>query len=171
MRAQWLLKGAEHAPFEIRSAPMKRSLPARFFIALAAVVWALALVGAAAQAPDVEARVEAILKKLTLEEKIDLLGGYRGYYTTPNERLGPPAMRMSDGPMGVRNYGPATAFPAGIGLAATWDTELAHRVGRAMGLEARARRAYLARAGGEHLPRADEWPQLRILRRGPLPCR
>jgi len=67
-------KGVEDAQFEIRSAPMRRSLPARFLIALVAVVWALALGGAAAQAPDVAARVEAILKKLNLAEKKELKG-------------------------------------------------------------------------------------------------
>lgn len=139
---------------------MKRatlSLAARLFIVLTAVAWAFALVGATAklsgQAPDVEARVEAILKKLTLEEKIDLLGGYRDYYTTPIERLGILALRMSDGPMGVRNYGPATAFAAGIGLAATWDIELARRVGRAMGLEARARGVHILLAPGVNIYR------------------
>ena len=98
--------------------------------------------GANAQAaPDtnVEARVEALLGKMTLEEKIDLLNGRRGFYTLGIERLGIPAMKMADGPMGVRNYGPSTAFPAGVALAATWDTEMARKIGAAMGQDARAR--------------------------------
>lgn len=98
--------------------------------------------GASAQAvaeKDVEARVAALLGKMTIEEKIDLLSGRRGFYTLGIERLGIPAMKMADGPMGVRNYGPSTAFPAGVGLAATWDTEMARRIGAAMGQDARAR--------------------------------
>jgi beta-glucosidase len=87
----------------------------------------------------VESRVEDFLQKLTLEEKIDLLSGRQSFYTMAIDRLGIPAMKMSDGPMGVRNYGPSTAFPAGIGLAATWDTAMAHRIGAAMGDDARAR--------------------------------
>jgi len=88
---------------------------------------------------DVEARVEDLLRKMTLEEKIDLLGGRRDFYTLAIDRLGIPALKMADGPMGVRNYGPSTAYPAGIGLAATWDTAMAHRIGSAMGQDARAR--------------------------------
>jgi beta-glucosidase len=88
---------------------------------------------------DVEARVEGLLQKLTLEEKIDLLSGRQSFYTLAIDRLGIPALKMADGPMGVRNYGPSTAFPAGIGLAATWDTAMAHRIGSAMGDDARDR--------------------------------
>ena len=92
-----------------------------------------------AREKDVEARVEELLQKMTLEEKIDLLGGRREFYTLAIDRLGILALKMSDGPMGVRNFGPSTAFPAGIGLAATWDTAMAHRIGAAMGQDARAR--------------------------------
>ncbi|MGA7786120.1 MAG: glycoside hydrolase family 3 N-terminal domain-containing protein, partial [Candidatus Acidiferrales bacterium] len=93
----------------------------------------------AAQEKDIERRVEDLLQKMTLEEKIDLLSGRRDFYTLAIDRLGIPALKMADGPMGVRNYGPSTAFPAGIGLAATWDTAMANRVGAAMGKDARAR--------------------------------
>jgi len=98
--------------------------------------------GSSAQAPpkqNVDARVDELLGKMTLEEKIDLLSGRRGFYTAAIERLGIPAMKMADGPMGVRNYGPSTAFPAGVGLAATWDTEMTRKIGVAMGQDARAR--------------------------------
>ena len=60
-------------------------------------------------------------------------------FTFAAPSIGLPELKMSDGPMGVRNYGPSTAFPAGIGLAATWDTAMAHRIGAAMGDDARAR--------------------------------
>ncbi len=93
----------------------------------------------AAQEKDVEGRVEELLQKMTLEEKIDLLSGRRDFYTQAIDRLGIPALKMADGPMGVRNYGHSTAFPAGVGLAATWDTAMARRVGAAMGQDARAR--------------------------------
>src|SRR5690349_17998694 len=77
--------------------------------------------------PEVEKRAEAILKKMTLEEKIDYIGGFDGFYVRAIPRLGLPAFKMSDGPIGVRNYGPSTAYAAGIGLAASWDTDLAGR--------------------------------------------
>lgn len=94
---------------------------------------------ATASEKDVGTRVDALLGKMTLEEKIDLLSGRREFYTLGIERLGIPSMKMADGPMGVRNYGPSTAFPAGVALAATWDTEMARKIGAAMGQDARAR--------------------------------
>src|SRR5580658_3564222 len=84
--------------------------------------------GSSVQAPD-DSRVDAILAKMTLEQKIDYIGGVDGFYVRAMPELGVPALRMADGPMGVRNYGPATAMPGGINLAATWDPELAQRVG------------------------------------------
>src|SRR6266567_5295535 len=88
---------------------------------------------------DVEKRVDSILSKMTPEEKIEIFGGINDFYTRPIPRLGIPALRMSDGPMGVHDYGLTTAYPAGIALAASWDTELAERIGSAMGRDARAR--------------------------------
>jgi Glycosyl hydrolase family 3 N terminal domain len=61
------------------------------------------------------------------------------FYIRAIPRLGLPALRMSDGPMGVHDYGETTAYPAGIALAASWDMDLARRVGISMGQDARAR--------------------------------
>ena len=90
-------------------------------------------------AADVEKRVESILGKMTLEEKVNMLGGVNGFYIRANDRLKVPALKMADGPLGVRNYGPSTAYAAGIALAASWDTDLANRVGSLLGRDARAR--------------------------------
>jgi beta-glucosidase len=89
--------------------------------------------------PDVEKRVDSILGKMTLEEKIDYIGGYQDFYVRANPRLGLPAFKMADGPVGVRNYGPATTLAGGIALAATWDAELVRRAGQVLGQDARAR--------------------------------
>ncbi len=75
-----------------------------------------------------EARVDSLLKQLSLEEKIDLLGGVDDFYIRAIPHIGLPRLKMADGPIGVRNYGPSTVF-GGIGLAATWDPALAQRVG------------------------------------------
>ncbi|HMH13898.1 MAG TPA: glycoside hydrolase family 3 C-terminal domain-containing protein [Edaphobacter sp.] len=98
-----------------------------------------------AQAPQLgsdalRARVDAIVQKMTLEEKIDYIGG-TGFAVRAMPRLNLPAFEMSDGPYGVRsNAGfPSTTYIAGIGLAATWNRDLATRVGEGIGRDARAR--------------------------------
>jgi beta-glucosidase len=88
-----------------------------------------------------EKRVEDLFGRLTSEEKLTLLGG-TGFTTQPISRLGLPAMGMVDAGQGVRGgnggtRGPATAFPAGVTMASTWDTNLIGRVGEAIGVEAR----------------------------------
>src|SRR5512147_3089868 len=92
---------------------------------------------------DIAARAESILSRMTPEQKIDYIGGTEGFYIRAMPELGVPAIKMSDGPMGVRNYGPVTAFPGGILLAASWDTALANRVGTMMGQDARARGVHI----------------------------
>ncbi|HUK82390.1 MAG TPA: glycoside hydrolase family 3 C-terminal domain-containing protein [Verrucomicrobiae bacterium] len=99
----------------------------------------------------VEQRIEDLLARMTLEEKVEMLSG-TGFDSKPNARLGIPAIKMADGPQGVRiNFWrprrgstrtnavpvPSTAFPCGSALAATWDTDLIQQVGRTIGQEAR----------------------------------
>jgi beta-glucosidase len=88
---------------------------------------------------DVQRRAEDLLSQMSLEEKIAYVGGDRGFYIRPMPRLGLPEIKFSDGPTGCRNWGPSTAYPASIGLAATFDRALAERVGTAMGRDCRAR--------------------------------
>jgi beta-glucosidase len=87
----------------------------------------------------VEKRVDDLFARMTLEEKIRLLGGDRasGFATQPVERLGIPSMTMTDGPVGVR-WEKSTAFPAGVAMAASWDPDLVARIGGAIAAEARA---------------------------------
>ena len=106
--------------------------------------------GAAAQTPvakplyldpsqSVEARIDDLLPRLTLDEKISMLGGDQtGFNASGVPRLGIPPIRMSDGPVGVRT-GEATAFPTSIVMAATWDPALIYRYGVALGDEAKAK--------------------------------
>ena len=108
----------------------------------------------APQKSDVESRVEAILGKMTVDEKIEILGGINDFYTRPIPRLGIPSLRMSDGPMGVHDYGLTTAYPAPIALAASWDVDLTHRFGVSMGRDARARGVHFILAPGMNIYRA-----------------
>jgi beta-glucosidase len=100
-----------------------------------------------------ETRVDSLLKQLTLEEKIDLISGVNDFYIRGNSRIGLPRLRMADGPIGVRNYGPSTVF-GGIGLAATWDPELAQRIGTVIGEDARARGVHFMLGPGVNIYRA-----------------
>ena len=107
-------------------------------------------------AAQIDERVEAIIRQLTLEEKVSLLGGVDGFYTRDIPHLGIPRLKMSDGPLGVRNYGPTTSYPAGLCLAATFDTELAHRYGTQMGRDARARGVHVWLGPGVNLARVPQ---------------
>jgi beta-glucosidase len=103
---------------------------------------------------EIEARVDAILNRLTLEQKLDLIGGVDGFYIRAIPEAGLPRLRMADGPLGVRNFGPATAMAAGIGLAATWNPSLAERVGVEIGRDARAKGVHFLLGPGVNMYRA-----------------
>jgi hypothetical protein len=88
--------------------------------------------------PEVEKRVDAILAKMSLEEKIDYIGGVDSFYVREIPRLGVPRLKMADGPFGVRASGFSTTLPAGINLAASWDPAVGEHVGTEIDLDARA---------------------------------
>ena len=101
---------------------------------------------------SIETRVEDLLARMTFEEKLSILHGDSKFTTAAIPRLGIPRRRLSDGPHGVReDIGPdtwensghtddfATALPAAICLAATWNAELGFSAGELIGQEARAR--------------------------------
>lgn len=85
--------------------------------------------------------------ELTLEEKASLTSGASFWYTKPIERAGVPAIMVTDGPHGLRKQReggdhlgigdsvPATCFPPAVGLGSSWDVDLVHRVGEALGTE------------------------------------
>src|ERR1017187_8924324 len=96
----------------------------------------------------VEARVEDLLSRLTLEEKVSLVHADTRFTVAGVPRLGIPGLQMSDGPIGVRQEERwsdtnvvdfSTAMPATLGLAATWNTDLAMAYGAVIGQEARQR--------------------------------
>jgi beta-glucosidase len=120
----------------------------------AAAAWAEAPAPGAMPTSEVESRVDSILGKMTLEEKVDLLGGVDFFYLRGVPRLGVPRLRMADGPYGVRNDGPATTFASGIGLAASWNPALAERVGTEFGRDARAKGVHFLLAPGVNIYRA-----------------
>lgn len=85
--------------------------------------------------------------ELTLEEKASLASGASFWYTEAVERVGVPSIMVTDGPHGLRKQResgdhlgigdsvPATCFPPAVGLGSSWDVDLVHRVGEALGAE------------------------------------
>jgi beta-glucosidase len=131
------------------------SLGWRFILLLSLAVASPAIAQQQKSSPaEIEKRVDALLGKMTLEEKIALLGGVNDFYTKAIPRLAIPSFRMSDGPLGVHDYGPTTAYPANILLAASWDPGLARRVGASMGRDARARGVHFILAPGMNIYRS-----------------
>lgn len=111
--------------------------------------------------------VEAILKELTLDEKIGMIHGAGLFRTKGVERLSIPPVKSSDGPMGVRSefqndkWIPAgttddfvTYLPSNSALAATWNKELAYTSGRILGMEARGRGKDVILAPGINIKRS-----------------
>jgi beta-glucosidase len=105
--------------------------------------------------PEIDHRVDALLRKMTLEQKLDYIGG-TGFGVRAVPELGLPALQMSDGPLGVRSQKkfPSTAYAGGIGLAASWDPQLAGRVGAGIGRDARARGIHFMLGPGVNIYRA-----------------
>lgn len=94
-----------------------------------------------------EIDVEAVLKKLTVSEKVDLLSGIDFWHTKPLHHHGIPSLRLSDGPNGVRgtrffNGVKAACFPCGTALGATFNQELLEQAGRKMGEDAKTKSAH-----------------------------
>ena len=102
---------------------------------------------------QMEKRIEKLIKKMTLEEKVGLLHGNSKFYVAGVERLGIPEWSLSDGPHGVRaeinrhdwayagwTNDSASYFPTGTAFAAAWNPELAYRRGEVLGEEARWRK-------------------------------
>jgi beta-glucosidase len=112
--------------------------------------------GVASCKPDTSStkRVNDIISRMTLREKLEFIGGFKNFNIRAYEQYGIPEIHMSDGPVGVRNFGPSTAYPASITLAASWDTELAKKVGTAIGMEAKSKNVHIMLGPGMNIHRA-----------------
>lgn len=98
------------------------------------------------ESPDDTQRALTLLRRMTLEEKVDMLHGelnpFFGFFNEGIPRLGIPALTMADGPAGVRIANPdvngqrATKLPSPLALAATWDKDLGLQYGQVLGDEA-----------------------------------
>jgi beta-glucosidase len=114
-------------------------------------------VSAQAPAPDspaIEAKAHAMISKLTLEQKVELLGGVDNMFTRPMPVIELPRFKMSDASVGVRTWGPTTAYAGGAALAATWDTNFARKLGVSLGRDARARSVNFLLGPGVNISRS-----------------
>lgn len=105
---------------------------------------------------SVAEQVSTTLKAMTLDEKLSLIAGVDGFDIPAIPRLGLPRIHMSDGPVGTRNDGPTTAYPAGEALAASWDPALGYQFGAAIGKDARARGVHFWLGPGIDLVRVPQ---------------
>jgi beta-glucosidase len=93
--------------------------------------------------------IDAALAALSLTDKCRIVAGKTTWKTVAYPEAGIPAIKMSDGPNGVRGEGhggsgtPGVVVPAGITLGATWDVELLGEIGSLLGTEARRRGAHV----------------------------
>ena len=93
------------------------------------------------QSLPIEQRIQDLISRMTLEEKVRMcFGGEKPgivqFYGVP--RLGIPSLLQTDGPRGIAQAATATSFPSGIGLTASWDYDLMYQTGVAIAQEGRA---------------------------------
>ena len=100
---------------------------------------------------------QELLTRLSADQKVALLAGADTWHTAGFDDPPVAAIRMSDGPAGVRGTswsGPASAsFPCGAALGATWDPDLVEEIGRALGREAHSKSANVVLAPTVNLHR------------------
>ena len=98
------------------------------------IMFAVMPLDANAKEESMDSRIDELIRKMTLEEKVSLTSGRDAWGTQQIERLGIPHIWMADGPHGLRRapstdlwgYGdqaPATCFPTASALSASWDIE------------------------------------------------
>jgi beta-glucosidase len=90
-------------------------------------------------------KADIILAKLSIEEKIQLINGYKSFFIKGFEKYNMPQLYMSDATQGVHirknlssKLTKSTAFPCPLALSSTWDPELARKYATSVGEECRA---------------------------------
>ena len=107
-------------------------------------------------------RIESLLSQMSLEEKVDIVTGHDMWHTRPNERLGIPQMKVTDGPNGARGDGlmgtgaQTACIPSGAALGSTWDPALIEQLGELLGDEARAKKSHVLLAPTINLHRSPK---------------
>lgn len=104
--------------------------------------------------------IDQLVDQLTLDEQVSLLSGEDFWSLPAIPRLGIGKMRVTDGPNGARGAGSliggvtAAAFPVGISIGATWDVDLARRIGKALAEEVKSKGAHASLAPTVNIQRS-----------------
>lgn len=110
--------------------------------------------------------LKQLVAQMTLEEKAGLCSGFDFWNLKGVERLSIPSIMVTDGPHGLRkqdtsadhlglmNSVPATCFPTAAGLASSWNRELIHQVGVALGEECQAENVAVLLGPGVNIKRS-----------------
>ena len=96
---------------------------------------------------DMESEIERLAGAMTLDEKASLTAGANMWYLPPVERLGIPALKVSDGPSGVRGDSligrRSLSLPCGMAVGSTWNPELVRQLGDVLAAEARSKNVHV----------------------------
>ena len=94
-----------------------------------------------------ESEIERLVGAMTLDEKTSLTAGADMWYLPPVERLGIPALKVSDGPSGVRGDSligrRSLSIPCGIAIGSTWNPDLVRQLGDVLAAEARSKNVHV----------------------------
>ena len=105
---------------------------------------------------QVDAKANALLKEMTLREKVRMMA-FENILDVPGvQRLNIPTLVMSDASLGVRRFGASTAYPASAALACTWNRKLAFLEGRQIGSDCRARGVHVIFGPGMNIVREPQ---------------
>ncbi|MBL6762093.1 MAG: glycoside hydrolase family 3 C-terminal domain-containing protein [PS1 clade bacterium] len=115
---------------------------------------------------DFESAATTLVARMSVDEKTSLMSGSTFWHLQPLAQYELPQIMVSDGPHGLRKQGnqadhmgltasvPATCFPTAVTLASSWNRELIHQVGAAIGAECQAEGVSVLLAPGVNIKRS-----------------
>ncbi len=96
---------------------------------------------------EMETEIDRLVGAMTLDEKASLTAGANMWYLPPVERLGIPALKVSDGPSGVRGDSligrRSLSLPCGTAIGSTWNPDLVRDLGAVLAAEARSKNVHV----------------------------
>ena len=126
----------------------------KFFVAVALLVGVALMSAQSRFTPAVEAKVDELMGKMTLDEKLTLIGGLDWMHTSGVPRLGIQPMKMSDGPQGLGTHGKSTAYPCAVLLTSTWNKNYAYDYGTSLARDCKNKGVNILLGPGVNIYRA-----------------